>query len=401
MRIPAAVFIGWRYANSRKGSHFIAFINFFSVTGIALGLAALIIVSSVMNGFEGQLKQRILGIVPHFIVATPPDVLPDDITQNKLIHGTTAFAELEAVVQSPSGLKPVLVQGIDAESFQQYAPFTNDAMLGDWDELTAKPFNVVIGRALALSLSVNIGDQIRLITASNSRYTPLGRIPAQRKFRIAGIFEAGTKLDGSVVFMELADLARLLRTKPAELAQTRLFMKDPFQYALVRSALAEHGLQYQDWRARQGPLFDAVKMEKNMMVLMLLLIIAVAAFNIVSALVMVVTEKQGDIAILQTQGLTANGILAVFMINGLSNGIKGTVIGSILGLTTTQWLNPFMSVLGLPLYQYLPEGRLPILVDQTQVLLMVVMSLILCFCAALYPAYRAAGVRPADALRYE
>lgn len=401
MKIPAALLIGWRYANSRRANHFIAFINFFSIAGIALGLASLILVSSVMNGFEEQLKRRILGIVPHFIVAATPAALADDIAGQQVILGTTAFAELDAVVQSSFGLQPVLVQGVDAAEFKQFLPFSEEAIAGTWDDLHKGSFKIVIGRTLAVKLAVNVGDQIRLLTASNSRYTPLGRIPAQRLFRISGIFEMGTELDARVVFVELADLTRLLRTAATDTLQTRLFMRDPFQYPLLRSLLDQQGWQYQDWRARQGALFDAVRMEKNMMSLMLLLIIAVAAFNIVSALVMVVTEKRGDIAILRTQGLTANGVLTVFMVNGVSNGVKGTVIGCGLGFMGIYCLNPLLSIVGFSFYQYLPEQHLPIVVDGVQVLLMVCLSLLLCLLAALYPAYRAAAVQPADALRYE
>ena len=401
MKIPAALRIGWRYANSRRANHFIAFINFFSIAGIALGLAALIVVSSVMNGFEEQLKRRILGIVPHFIVAAAPKAVADDIGHHPAIRGIVAFAELDAVVQSPFGLQPVLVQGVNATEFKPFVPFPEQAVAGTWDDLHEGSFKIVIGRTLAMKLAVNVGDQIRLLTASNSRYTPLGRIPAQRLFRISGIFEMGTELDARVVFVELADLTRLLRTTVNDQVQTRLFMDDPFQYPALRSLLDQQGWQYQDWRARQGALFDAVRMEKNMMSLMLLLIIAVAAFNIVSALVMVVAEKRGDIAILRTQGLTANGVLTVFMVNGISNGVKGTVIGCGLGFASIYCLNPLMRIADFGFYHYLPEQHLPIAVDGGQVLLMVCLSLLLSLLAALYPAYRAAAVQPADALRYE
>ena len=401
MRLPVSFFIGWRYANSRKGNHFIAFINFFSITGIALGLAALILVSSVMNGFEGQLKQRILGLLPHFIVDSSYSQLPDSVVANPMVKGAIPFAELEAAIQSSSGLKPVIVQGVKARSYAQHSSVNDHVLLGNLSNLQPGEFGIVIGRALAMTLDIQIGEQVRIMTAESSRFTLLGRIPSQRKFRVTGIFEMGSELDSTVVLMDLSNLARLLRKPQEDIEKSRLFMSDPFDYMQMRSVLQKAGLEYQDWRERQGPLFDAVKMEKNMMMLMLLLIVAVAAFNIVSALVMVVTEKQGDIAILQTQGLSRGAVLSVFLVNGLSNGVKGTVIGSAIGLLLTFNINELLLFLGVPMHLYLPEGMLPILIESQQITWMIVLSLLLCFGATLYPAYRASKVKPADALRYE
>ncbi|UAA40243.1 lipoprotein-releasing ABC transporter permease subunit [Paraneptunicella aestuarii] len=401
MKLPVSVFIGWRYANSRKGSHFIAFINFFSITGIALGLAALILVSSVMNGFEGQLKQRILGLLPHFIVNTTHAELPQSIADDEMVKGVIPFAELEAAVQSTSGLKPVIVQGVEARSYDQYASMSEHLLLGNLSRLQPGEFGIVIGRSLAMSLDIQVGEPVRIMTAEGSRYTLLGRIPSQRKFKVVGIFEMGSELDSSVVLMNIADLARLLRKPQSEIEQSRLFLQDPFDYMNMRTQLDKAGFQYHDWRERQGPLFDAVKMEKNMMLLMLLLIVAVAAFNIVSALVMVVTEKQGDIAILQTQGMSRTSVLMIFLVNGLSNGIKGTLIGSAIGLILAFNINEILLMLGVPMHLYLPEARLPILVQNQQVTAMIALSLLLCFSASLYPAYRASKVKPANALRYE
>jgi len=401
MNNSAAFFIGWRYANSRKGNHFIAFINFFSVTGISLGLAALIIVSSVMNGFEGLLKQRILGLLPHFVVSAPVAALPDNIQHSPLVNGVIPFAEIEAAIQSPSTLRPIIFQGVETQSFTQYSQVANSMLAGSINDLGAGEYRIVIGRALAAELNIHVGEEVRILSAESTRYTLLGRMPSQRIFKVAGIFEMGSELDDSVAITHLHDLARLLRKSPEQLEHSRIFMHEPFEFQALRDSLNAVSLDYQDWRARQGPLFDAVKMEKNMMMLMLLLIIAVAAFNIVSALVMVVSEKQGDIAILQTQGMTKQQIWQVFIINGLSNGVKGTVIGGALGLLLAFNINGIISGLGIPLHLYLPEGRLPVLLEPWHLLLMVLFSLLLCFAASLYPAYRASQTRPAEALRYE
>lgn len=397
----AAFFIGWRYANSRKGNHFIAFINFFSVAGISLGLTALILVSSVMNGFEGLLKQRILGVLPHFVVSTPVSALPEDIRASSLVEGVIPFVEIEAAIQSSSSLQPILFQGIETQSFSRYSDVVNNMLVGSISDMSAGQYHIVIGRALASKLNVHMGENVRILSAERSRYTLLGRVPSQRLFRVAGIFEMGSQLDDSVVITHIDDLARLLHQSPEQLEQSRLFMHEPFEFKALRDVLNRKKLTYQDWRARQGPLFDAVKMEKNMMMLMLLLIIAVAAFNIVSALVMVVSEKQSDIAILQTQGMTKSQIWQVFIVNGLSNGVKGTLIGTALGLTLALNINAVLSGVGVPLHLYLPEERLPVLLEPWQLGFMVLFSLFLCFVASLYPAYRASNMRPADALRYE
>lgn len=401
MNFPVAAFIGWRYANSSKSNHFVAFINFFSITGIALGLMALILVSSVMNGFENQLKQRILGLMPHFVVEAPSKEVSKKVADVNSIQAAIPFAEFEGVIQSPSGLKPVMMQGIEPISFNQYSNISENLLIGGFQQLIEGEFGIVIGRALAGELNVRVGQDVRIITAESSMYTLFGRQPAQRKFRVVGIFEMGSELDDKVVLMNILDLSKLLRKKPSDVEQTRLFLQDAFDYLPVRDLLNSADFTFQDWRSRQGPLFDAVKMEKNMMALMLLLIIAVAAFNIVSALVMVVTEKRGDIAILLTQGMNKSNILNVFLINGLSNGVKGTAIGTVLGLLLTYNVNEILLGVGVPLHLFLPEGHLPIVVNHWQLVVMVLMSFLLCFVATLYPAYKASNVKPAEALRYE
>lgn len=400
MSLPVAFKIGLRYSNSRKSNHFIAFINGFSVAGIALGLMALIITSSVMNGFEQQLKDRILGLAPHFVVSS---VIPEN-TLNLLepfLTATVPFSEAEGVIQSKGGLKPIFVQGVAHDSLTQYQTFSENMTQGNMQSLEAGNYNVIIGRLLALRLNLALGDEVRVIIAGTSVYTPLGRMPAQRKFTITGIFDVGSEIDDKVALINLTDLARLQRKKTQTIQQQRLFMKDPFEYLQIREILKSADLQWVDWRERQGALFDAVKMEKNMMMVMLTLIVAVAAFNIVSALVMVVNEKRGDIAILRTQGMEKLDVMKVFLINGISNGLKGTIIGVILGLLITTQINNIMQILNLPIINFLPEGKLPISIDTTQISLLILLSVTLCILAAIFPAWRALKVNPASALRYE
>lgn len=396
---PTSAFIGLRYARANKGNHFIAFINFFSVVGIALGLMALITVSSVMNGFEGQLKNRVLGLVPHIVVDTSGGT--EDASALDKIPGVIASSpiiESEGVLQSSKDLQGVLIQGVDPEFMQSNSIVAENMLFGRIADLKKSQYGIVIGRALSIKMGLRPGDETRLIAAGASVYTPFGRMPSQRVFRVVGIYDLASEMDSKVVFTHINDNARLLRQKRVKLQKTRLFLEDAFDYKQIEQQIS---LPTDNWRSRQGPLFDAVKMEKNMMSLMLLLIVAVAAFNIVSALVMVVTEKQGDIAILRTQGMPVGQVMNIFLFNGMFNGLKGTLFGLLGGLLLVSQLNSILSVMGSPVALGNNGEGLPIDVRWSQVWFMVSMSILLCFLATLYPAYRAVKVEPARALQYE
>lgn len=396
-------YIGLRYARASKSNQFIAFINFFSVMGIALGLMALITVSSVMNGFELQLKQRILGITPHILldVATPDETLRQTLDSLPQVKAYAPFIESEAIVQSSSELKGVMLQGIDPQQDQQYQVIEQNMLYGSLQQLQPGEYGIVMGRALASRLKISIGQQVRVIAAGASVYGPFGRVPSQRKFRLTGLYEVGSELDDKVALVHVNDISRLMRKKKSQLLQTRLFLHDAFQYQQVIDGLAEFPIGMNNWRQRQGPLFDAVKMEKNMIGLMLLLIVSVAAFNIVSSLVMLVTEKRGDIAILRTQGIDNRGIVQIFLINGLYNGVKGCLIGFVLGVVICLQLNNLLELFNLQFFLGTAEAGLPVDMQWPQILLMLVMCLLFCFLATLYPAWRAMKQLPANALRHE
>ncbi|MEW9798631.1 lipoprotein-releasing ABC transporter permease subunit [Alteromonas sp. CYL-A6] len=394
---PPSAFIALRYATAGKHNSFVSFINRFSVAGIALGLCALVIVLSVMNGFEAQLKARVLGMVPHVLVKAAPDALPfSDIAG---VRGVMAYRETEGVVQSRRGLRGVQLQGVDPQGMQRNALVAELIQRGRFSNLAAGQFVVIIGRALATQLEVNVGDRLRVLVAGASVYTPFGRLPSQRLVTVGGIFDMRSQLDDKVVYLHQDDLRRLLRQPAATPPDTRLFLDDAFAYQQVVSALAGQGVDAESWRARQGPLFDAVKMEKNMMFLMLLLIIAVAAFNIVSALVMVVTEKQGDIAILQSQGMTRASVRRIFMLNGLFNGAKGALIGVVLGVVITLQLNNVLALFNVPLALSADGKGVPVVMEPGQVVMVTLFALGLCLLASVYPAIRASRVMPATALQ--
>ncbi|MBT1449741.1 lipoprotein-releasing ABC transporter permease subunit [Glaciecola sp. XM2] len=393
-------FIAWRY--SRAGGHqsFVAFINRFSVIGIALGIAALIIVLSVMNGLEGQLKTRILGILPHIVVEQNQGVsLPDNLQSQTIVQ--VPYTEREVVVQSRSKLKGLILQGVDAAQEQSQSIISQNMVQGDYMSLSSGSYNAVISQILASQLNVRIGQRLRVISTELSVYTPLGKVPSQRLVTIAGIFSVNSEMDDKVILMHIDDVARLLRSKPEQISDTRLYLKDAFEFAPFAEYLEANDYAFRTWRERQGALFDAVKMEKNMMVLMLLLVIAVAAFNVVSALVMVVSEKRSDIAILQTQGLLRIDILRIFLLNGVFNGLKGVGAGVVLGLLCAYQLNTVLSWFNTGLAFGENGAGLPVDVQWHQIAIISISSVAVCALVSLYPAFKAASIKPADSLRSE
>ncbi|MDC2888041.1 ABC transporter permease [Psychrosphaera algicola] len=319
MQIPISLYIASRYAKASQGGKFIGFISLFSTLGIALGVMALIIVVSVMDGFEGLLKQRMLGAVPHITITAKQheanqvnnqnDFLThinqtiDSLGLNDHVIQTLPLVQSQAIVQMPADLKGMIVQGIQDT---QHIPVAikNFIVQGDWQNLLDKRFGIVIGRYLAMEFGLGIGDQVRIIVSGASHYTPLGRMPAQRKFTVVGIFETESEIDQQLILSRSEDLNRLMRKPKTDYEAIRLVLNDPFIAQNVSQQLTSQlpAEQYsvENWHKTHGKLFDAVKMEKNMMWFMLSLIIAVAAFNIVSSLVMMVTKKQGEIAILKT-----------------------------------------------------------------------------------------------------
>ncbi|MGB0216783.1 MAG: lipoprotein-releasing ABC transporter permease subunit [Alteromonas oceani] len=400
MAYPLSAYIALRYSTAGKHNSFVAFINRFSVAGIALGLMSLIIVLSVMNGFEAQLRQRILGIVPQVVAhnASVDDVLQLPLTE---VRAASAFREAEGLVQSRQALRGVQLQGVDPAIMAKHSIVSDYMLEGNFERLEEIKFGAIISRALAQELSVNVGDQIRVMAAGASVYTPFGRMPSQRLVTIAALFNLGSQLDDKVIYLRLDDLTRLLRKPKDSPADVRLFLNNAFNYQGVVAELEQAGYSTSNWRSRQGPLFDAVKMEKNMMFLMLLLIIAVAAFNIVSALVMVVSEKSGDIAILLSQGMTVATVRAIFMLNGIFNGLKGALIGAVLGILAVVYINDILELLGIYLALSADGPGLPIDMQWHQVVWVTLFSLGLCLLASWYPAQRAMKVQPAKVLQQE
>ncbi|MGI5309720.1 lipoprotein-releasing ABC transporter permease subunit [Rheinheimera sp. WS51] len=397
MQIPVSLWIGLRYSQSRKGNAFISFISLFSIAGIFLGVMALTIVSSVMNGFEGDLKKRILGVIPHIIVEADKNNLQwqESLKTNGSVLQVSPYLQTEALVQAPRQLTGVMMQGVTVEALPQ---FMQHALIqGTWQDFAAKRYAVVLGRGLADQLNVSVGAQVRLMLATSGSYTPMGWMPRQRLFTVTGILDTESDVDNVIAVTALADLQRLMSQQAV--SAWRITLKDPFSAPVLSGQLATDSLlKVTDWRQSHGKLFSAVAMEKGMMWLMLLLIVAVAAFNIVSALVMMVTDKQAEIAILKTLGMTDRQLFNIFAIQGISNGVVGAVSGAIAGVVLSWQLNNVLSLLGL---QVSTVRVLPIDIQLQQILLILLSAVMLTLLAVWYPARKAVRINPAEVLRDE
>ncbi|KGJ92927.1 lipoprotein-releasing ABC transporter permease subunit [Colwellia psychrerythraea] len=419
---PISIFIGLRYSRSKSHTGFVSFITFFSTVGILLGVAALITVVSVMNGFEGELKKRILGIVPHVIVSDfngkghsieqkqPWQNLREDLLTQPHVLRVTPFLESEALIQSSKGLQGVLVQGI-MPKYEQENIISTHMVSGSLESLSTQRYSLVLGQSLANKLQVSLGDEVRLVLPNKSVFTPMGRIPVQRVFTVAGIFHIGSQVDDAMVYVASQYGAKLLRRSGDGIDKLRLYLDDAFNAKTVVKNIAQnqHKLKqsksldsavFSTWNESQGALFSAVKMEKNMMWLMLSLIIAVAAFNIVSALVMVVVEKQAEIGILQTLGLARMEVIKIFITQGMVNGLWGVSLGGLLGVILALNLNNILLVVGANLFG-LGMQDLPVKLEWFDVLTIILSALAMSFLATLYPAYQASTTQPAQVLRNE
>ena len=426
---PVSLFIGLRYSRSKNRAGFISFITFFSTVGILLGVASLITVVSVMNGFEGELKTRILGIVPHVIVAQEHTTqepflqknsnrvtafkkwpeLREQLLQQKHIQQVTPFLSSEALIQSSENLQGVLLQGIIPE-FEEKNIINSHMFSGSLSSLSEQAYSIVIGRSLANKLKVSMQDTVRLVLPNKTIFTPMGRVPVQRNFIISGIFDVGSQVDDSMVYVHSKYGAKLLRRKGDGIDQLRLYLDDAFNAKQVVNALTVGSydnllikpLTFTTWNDSQGVLFSAVNMEKKMMWLMLSLIVAVAAFNIVSALVMVVVEKQGEIGILQTLGLSRMGIVTIFITQGMVNGLWGVTLGSFFGILIALNLNEILATFGLTILGggYAAQ-LLPVQLEVDNVVVILLSALVMSFVATLYPAIQASKTQPAEVLRNE
>ncbi|OSN11739.1 outer membrane-specific lipoprotein transporter subunit LolC [Lonsdalea iberica] len=397
---PVALFIGLRYMRGRASDRFGRFVSWLSAIGITLGVMALVTVLSVMNGFERELEKSILGLMPQALITTPqgslnPDHVPAAGLQN--LEGVTRVAPLttgDVVLQSARGVAVGVMLGVNPDEDE---PLSRYLVNTRQQQLQPGAYQVILGEQLASQLGVKRGDQLRLMVTSASQLTPMGRIPSQRLFTVAGTFAAQSEVDGYQLLVNQQDASRLLRYPLGNITGWRLWLQEPLAVDALSQQSLPAGTVWKDWRERKGELFQAVRMEKNMMGLLLSLIVAVAAFNIITSLGLLVMEKQGEVAILQTQGLTQRQIMALFMVQGGGAGVFGSLVGALLGVLLASQLNTLLPLLGL----LIEGGSLPVVIEPLQVTVIALVAMLLALLSTLYPSWRAAAVHPAEALRYE
>lgn len=397
---PVALFIGLRYMRGRASDRFGRFVSWLSAIGITLGVMALVTVLSVMNGFERELENNILGLMPQALITTTQGALdPQTYPSSSLdsLQGVNRLAPLttgEVVLQSARSVAVGVMLGVNPDDPEPLARYLVNVTQ---QQLQPGQYRVILGELLASQLGVKPGGQLRLMVPSASQLTPMGRIPSQRIFTVAGTFAANSEVDGYQLLVNQQDASRLMRYPLGNITGWRLWLDQPLAVDALSSQTLPKGLVWKDWRERKGELFQAVRMEKNMMGLLLSLIVAVAAFNIITSLGLLVMEKQGEVAILQTQGLTQRQIMTVFMVQGGSAGIIGALLGAVLGTLLASQLNTLMPALGL----LLDGAALPVAIAPLQVTIIAVVAMAIALLSTLYPSWRAAAVQPAEALRYE
>ncbi len=412
---PLAAFIGLRYLRAKRSNHFISFISLISMLGIALGVTTLITVISVMNGFEKELRTRILGAIAHATIQpvggsiSDWHVLIDQAETNPAVLGAAPYIE-EGVWLQGNESSGAILRGIDPELEQRVSEVQDKMVAGELRDLKSGEYGIILGISLASRLRVGPGDKVTMI-APRLKATPVGASPLMRRFTVIGAFEFGEyENDSALALVHIADAARLLRLPEGTVGGIRLKLDDMDQsWRVAREISSDLPGDYfvRDWTQERGNLFQAVRTEKTVMWVILSMIIAVAAFNIISMLVMVVTDKQSDIAILKTMGARPGTILRIFVIQGSLIGVIGTALGVVGGILLAMNISsvvPFLEQLfGFSLFPsdiyYITE--LPSELRTEDVIKFSTMTLVMSLLSTLYPSWRASKTHPAEALRYE
>jgi lipoprotein-releasing system permease protein len=418
MQLPYELILGWRYTRAGRATRrngFISFISGVSMLGIALGVAALIIVLSVMNGFQKEVRDRMLSVVSHIEIFAPNGAaLPDvaltlsQVRAHPQVVGAAPFIATQALLARGEDMKGTMVRGIEPSLEPEVTDLAIDLKNTGLNRLIPGEFGVVLGGELARSLGVRQGDKVTLV-APSGQVTPAGIVPRLKQVTVVGTFDSGHfEYDSALVLMHIEDAARIFRLEGP--SGVRVKLRDLHQAREVAADLAKTltgDLVIRDWTRQNRTWFAAVQMEKRMMFIILTLIVAVAAFNLVSTLVMTVTDKRADIAILRTLGASPRSIMGIFVVQGAMVGVIGTFAGLALGLGVAFNIDVIVPALERLFHaSFLPKdiyliSRMPSDPQQADIVPIAVISLVLAFLATLYPSWRASRVNPAEALRYE
>ena len=412
---PYELFIGLRYTRAKRRNHFISFISLISMLGMALGVMALIVVLSVMNGFQKEIRARMLGASPHLEVVADggqlndwPSIL-DKVARNPQVTAAAPYVSGQGMLSIGRSVQGVMVRGIDPSRETAITELSNKIKAGALGDLRSGEFGIVLGTDLARALGVRLHDKI-LLVVPQGQFTPAGMMPRLKQFSVVGLFEIGmAPYDNSLALINIGDAQKLFRLGNAVTgisAKLRNTDLAPRVAAELQTQLPDD-LYANDWTRQNSNYFRAVQMEKKMMFIILSLIVAVAAFNIVSTLVMAVTDKQADIAILRTLGASPRSIMKIFIVQGVVIGVVGTLLGTISGIALALNLDvvvPFIEQLFR--VQFLAKdvyyiSELPSDLRYHEVMLVAGLSFLISMLATLYPSWRASKTQPAEALRYE
>jgi lipoprotein-releasing system permease protein len=414
---PLPLFVGLRYVRTRRQGFFVSFISWISMAGVCLGVAALITIISVMNGFEGELRNRLVSLTAHATVSGPPERLADwpAIAERALetvpgVVGVAPFVDIEAMIGRSGNLQPVLLHGLEPVAEARVSTIEQHMLEGRLADLTPGSRRMIIGRVLAWQTGAEVGDDLTVMVPGHDLLTGSGR-PVLQTFTVAGVFEVGLQdHDASLALIALADAADIVGSANGTPSGLRVRFDDvmsaPARVAQLQAA-AGAGLEVKDWSKEHAAYFRAIRIEKTMMSLILMLVVAVAAFNIVAALVMVVNEKRSDIAILRTLGMTRRAVVGVFLTQGLVIGAIGTLLGLGLGILIASNVSSIVPVLERlfgfhvmdPSVYYITQ--IPSELRTAQIATIATIAFVLTVLATIYPAIRGAGTEPAEALRYE
>jgi lipoprotein-releasing system permease protein len=406
---------GLRYTRARRRNHFISFISLISMSGVGLGVAALIIVLSVMNGFQQELRDRILGVAAHVQILGGEDNLAnwpaaiEAAARHPEVIGAAPYVSGQGLLSRDDLSQGVMIRGILPERESQVDDLAKHLVAGKWSDLTPGSFGIVLGEDLAMALHADLGSKVVLVVPQG-QVTPAGMVPRLKQFTVVGVFRMDmSEYDSALALTSMEDAQKMFRLGD-RVSGVRLKLRDLMKAPEVAHQLAQ-SLPFEawlsDWTREHENLFRAVALEKNVMFIILLLIVAVAAFNIVSTLVMAVTDKQADIAILRTLGASSRSVMAIFMIQGSLIGLVGTALGVGFGVLIATHIDVIVPAIEhLFAVKFLSSkvyfiSELPSQLQWRDVLVITGTSLILNLLATLYPSYRASRVEPAEALRYE